>query len=118
MSDMGAEIEFGEHLLKEYAGKWVAVRGREVIASAVEGADLYAQLTDEAEPYRSFRVYEGDEPVKGAALRAAARVGLICMLRNDDIAALREIGSLNADDRARLAEACKALERLCQDVSS
>jgi len=50
------EHEFGELLLDRYAGKWVAVRGQELIADADSADQLYEQLSTETCPYRSFRV--------------------------------------------------------------
>jgi hypothetical protein len=50
------EHAFAVRLLDEYAGKWVAVRGQELIAEAETAEQLYGQLTDETAPYRSFRV--------------------------------------------------------------
>jgi hypothetical protein len=54
--DLEAERAFGQALLDNYAGMWVAVRGHTVIKSADTPEQLDELLGDEKTSYRSFLV--------------------------------------------------------------
>lgn len=53
------ERAFSRELVRKHPGDWVAVRDREVIASATTATDLDEQLAQERLPYRTFRVSRG-----------------------------------------------------------